>query len=146
MAKIKAKEVTHKGNTRYFDENTKEQVITYFKSLNHKGSTHSSKDDLIAELRHQLHTQQEHYEAQLSDKNELIKILQMDIENLKQQQKVKDNQIATANKLADQAQKLNLVDKPHLISDKKEENQTNMTTDTPRRPENFFEKIFKKKK
>ena len=58
LSKIGAKNVTKKGNTRYYSEKTKETVITYFKALGHKGSGESKKDQLIEELRTQLRTAQ----------------------------------------------------------------------------------------
>ncbi|WP_218197286.1 hypothetical protein, partial [Pseudomonas sp. 2995-1] len=50
----------------------------------------------------------------IAEKDARISALTDEIELLKSQLKVKDDQIRVANQLADQAQKLNLADKPQL--------------------------------
>ena len=67
LKKIGAKNVTKKGNTRYYSEKTKETVITYFKALEHKGSGESKKDQLIEELRTQLRKAQQENVANLAE-------------------------------------------------------------------------------
>lgn len=59
---------------------------------------------------------------------------------MKNQLSVKDNQISTLTQLADQAQKLNLVDKPQLMQ-KDEKNKSNVSAETKtskKRWWNFF--------
>lgn len=51
----------------------------------------------------------------MQEKNARIKALSEEVEFLKSQLAIKDQQIDTANRLADQAQKLNLADKPQLM-------------------------------
>ncbi len=67
LGKIKAKYVTRKGNTRYYDRNTTEKVITYFKSLNSSSSGTSNKDKVIDELRKELREEQEADDQKLKD-------------------------------------------------------------------------------
>lgn len=71
----------------------------------------SSKDELILTLKKQLLTQKEQYEQVVASKDETISSLQKSYDDMKSQLSVKDNQISTLTQLADQAQKLNLVDK-----------------------------------
>ena len=70
-----------------------------------------SKDDYILTLKKQLLTQKEQYEQVIASKDETISSLQESYDDMKSQLSVKDNQISTLTQLADQAQKLNLVDK-----------------------------------
>lgn len=87
LGKIKAKDVTRKGNTRYYDRNTTEKVITYFKALNSGTSGTSNKDKIINELRKELHEQQEgnnqKLETQKASYERLLKEKDKRIDDLK---------------------------------------------------------------
>ena len=133
LKKIGAKNVTKKGNTRYYSEKTKETVITYFKALGHKGSGESKKDQLIEELRTQLRTaqkesvdklaeqkkeydskldeQKESYERLIAAKDDDISNLKDTVSNLRDQQNVSNEQIKQLTMVTKQAQSLNLADK-----------------------------------
>ena len=133
LKKIGAKNVTKKGNTRYYSEKTKETVITYFKALGHKGSGESKKDQLIEELRTQLRTaqkesvdklaeQKKEYDSKLADqrksyeriisaKDDNISNLKDTVTNLRKQQDIANDQIKELTTVTKQAQSLNLADK-----------------------------------
>lgn len=133
LNKIKAKYVTKKGNTRYYNEKTKETVITYFKALDRKGLGESKKDQLIEELRSQLrqaqkdsvdklaeqkkkydselNDQKESYERLVAAKEDNISNLKDTVANLREQQKVTNEQIKELTMVTKQAQSLNLADK-----------------------------------
>lgn len=133
LKKIGAKNVTKKGNTRYYSEKTKETVITYFKALECKGSGESKKDQLIEELRTQLRTaqkesvdklaeqkkeydskldeQKESYERLIAAKDDDISNLKDTVSNLRDQQNVSNEQIKQLTMVTKQAQSLNLADK-----------------------------------
>lgn len=133
LKKIGAKNVTKKGNTRYYSEKTKETVITYFKALEHKGSGESKKDQLIEELRTQLRTaqkesvdklaaQKKEYDSRLADqkksyeriisaKDDNISNLKDTVTNLRKQQDITNDQIKELTTVTKQAQSLNLADK-----------------------------------
>ena len=133
LSKIGAKNVTKKGNTRYYSEKTKETVITYFKALEHKGSGESKKDQLIEELRTQLRTaqqenvanlaeQKKEYDSRLADqkksyeriisaKDDDISNLKDTVTNLRKQQDITNDQIKELTMVTKQAQSLNLADK-----------------------------------
>ena len=133
LSKIGAKNVTKKGNTRYYSEKTKEMVITYFKALEHKGSGESKKDQLIEELRTQLRTaqkesvdklaeQKKEYDSKLADqknsyeriisaKDDDISNLKDTVTNLRKQQDIANDQIKELTTVTKQAQSLNLADK-----------------------------------
>ena len=133
LKKIGAKNVTKKGNTRYYSEKIKETVITYFKALEHKGSGESKKDQLIEELRTQLRTaqkesvdklaeQKKEYDSKLADqrksyeriisaKDDDISNLKDTVTNLRKQQDVANEQIKQLTTVTKQAQSLNLADK-----------------------------------
>lgn len=133
LKKIGAKNVTKKGNTRYYSEKTKETVITYFKALEHKGSGESKKDQLIEELRTQLRTaqkesvdklaeQKKEYDSKLADqkksyeriisaKDDNISNLKDTVTNLRKQQDIANDQIKELTTVTKQAQSLNLADK-----------------------------------
>ncbi len=133
LSKIGAKNVTRKGNTRYYSEKTKETAITYFKALEHKGSGESKKDQLIEELRTQLRTaqkesvdklaaQKKEYDSRLADqkksyeriisaKDDNISNLKDTVTNLRRQQDITNDQIKELTTVTKQAQSLNLADK-----------------------------------
>jgi arginine utilization protein RocB len=133
LKKIGAKNVTKKGNTRYYSEKTKETVITYFKALEHKGSGESKKDQLIEELRTQLRKaqqenvanlaeQKKEYDSKLADqknsyeriisaKDDDISNLKDTVTNLRKQQDIANDQIKELTTVTKQAQSLNLADK-----------------------------------
>lgn len=133
LKKIGAKNVTKKGNTRYYSEKTKETVITYFQALGHKSSGESKKDQLIEELRTQLRTAQKEsvdklaeqkkeydsrlaeqknsYERIISAKDDDISNLKDTVTNLRKQQDITNDQIKELTTVTKQAQSLNLADK-----------------------------------
>ena len=133
LKKIGAKNVTKKGNTRYYSEKVKETVITYFKALERKGSGESKKDQLIEELRTQLRTaqkesvdklaeQKKEYDSRLADqkksyeriisaKDDDISNLKDTVTNLRKQQDITNDQIKELTTVTKQAQSLNLADK-----------------------------------
>ena len=133
LKKIDAKNVTKKGNTRYYSEKTKEMVITYFKALEYKGSGESKKDQLIEELRTQLRTVQKEsvdklaeqkkeydsklieqkntYERLIKAKDDNISNLKDTVTNLQKQQDITNDQIKELTTVTKQAQSLNLADK-----------------------------------
>ena len=133
LSKIGAKNVTKKGNTRYYSEKTKETVITYFRALEHKGSGESKKDQLIEELRTQLRkAQQENvanlaeqkkeydsklieqknlYERVIKAKDDNISNLEDTVTDLRKQQDITNDQIKELTAVTRQAQSLNLIDK-----------------------------------
>lgn len=133
LKKVGAKNVTKKGNTRYYSEKTKETVITYFKALEHKGSGESKKDQLIEELRTQLRKaqqenvanlaeQKKEYDSRLADqkksyeriisaKDDNISNLKDTVTNLRKQQDITNDQIKELTTVTKQAQSLNLADK-----------------------------------
>ena len=133
LKKIGAKNVTKKGNTRYYSEKVKETVITYFKALERKGSGESKKDQLIEELRTQLRAAQQEnvanlakqkeeydsrlanqknsYERIISAKDDDISNLKDTVSNLRKQQDVANEQIKQLTTVTKQAQSLNLADK-----------------------------------
>ena len=133
LKKIGAKNVTKKGNTRYYSEKTKETVITYFQALGHKGSGESKNDKLIEELRTQLRTaqkesvdklaeQKKEYDSKLADqknsyeriisaKDDDISNLKDTVTNLRKQQDIANDQIKELTTVTKQAQSLNLADK-----------------------------------
>ena len=133
LKKIGAKNVTKKGNTRYYSEKVKETTVTYFKALERKGSGESKKDQLIEELRTQLRTaqkesvdklakqkkeydsklndQKESYERLIAAKDDDISNLKDTVSNLRDQQDVANEQIKQLTMVTKQAQSLNLADK-----------------------------------
>ena len=133
LSKIGAKNVTKKGNTRYYSEKVKETTVTYFKALERKGSGESKKDQLIEELRSQLrqaqkdsvdklaeqkkkydselNDQKESYERLVAAKEDNISNLKDTVANLREQQKVTNEQIKELTMVTKQAQSLNLADK-----------------------------------
>ena len=133
LKKIGAKNVTRKGNTRYYSEKTKETTITYFEALERKGLGESKKDQLIEELRTQLRTaqqenvaslakqkkeydskldeQKESYERLIAAKDDDISNLKDTVSNLRDQQKIANDQIKELTIVTKQAQRLNLADK-----------------------------------
>lgn len=133
--KTKIKYALMQGNAPMYDA----QVLHKFqKTHNSKDNKPNRKDEVIAE------------------KNARIDELSAEIELLKQQLAIKDEQIKTANQLANQAQQLNLADKPQLIHNisaetvnersstiKQTNNQSNKETDKPHL--NWFQRHFNKK-
>ena len=133
LKKIGAKNVTRKGNTRYYSEKTKETTITYFEALERKGLGEFKKDKLIEELRTQLRTaqqenvaslarqkkeydskldeQKESYERLIAAKDDDISNLKDTVSNLRDQQKIANDQIKELTIVTKQAQSLNLADK-----------------------------------
>lgn len=159
LKKIGAKNVTKKGNTRYYSEKTKETVITYFKALEHKGSGESKKDKLIEELRTQLRTaqkesvdklaaqkkvydskldeQKESYERLIAAKDDDISNLKDTVSNLRDQQNVANEQIKQLTMVTKQAQSLNLADKsPEQIKMLKGDAETNNEQSSSEKDEN----------
>lgn len=91
--------------------NTLKNELKSSEAKSDKAKQASSKDELILTLKKQLLMQKEQYEQLIKSKDETISSLQESYDDLKNQLSVKDNQISTLTQLADQAQKLNLVDK-----------------------------------
>ena len=165
LSKIGAKNVTKKGNTRYYSEKTKEMVITYFKALEHKGSGESKKDQLIEELRTQLRTaqkesvdklaeqkreydsrlaeQKESYERLISSKDDDISNLKDTVTNLRKQQDIANDQIKELTTVTKQAQSLNLADKsPEQIKMLKGDAETSTERSSSEKETCRFEKAI----
>lgn len=91
--------------------------------------------------------------ALLQEKDARISALEDEIKLLKKQLDIKDRQIEVATQLADQAQKLNLADKPQIThadrsdertsSSKEVEDQSRKTAESPH--ESWLGRIFGKK-
>lgn len=157
LNKIKAKNVTKKGNTRYYDEEIKETVITYFKALKQQGSSELRKDKLIEKLRGQLleaqkdsvkklAEQKEIYERLIVAKDDDISNLKDTITNLREQQKVTNEQIKELTMVTKQAQSLNLADKsPEQLEMLKDtpHNEKSDEESNKKQHSNWFNRIFK---
>lgn len=96
LDKQKIKNAQMQGNAPLYDA----QVLDKFKKSHNSKQTKEPKQDKTDKL--------------IAEKDARISALTDEIELLKDQLKVKDDQIRIANQLADQAQKLNLADKPQL--------------------------------
>ena len=116
LDKQKIKNAQMQGNAPLYDA----QVLDKFKKTHNSKQSKESKQDKTDKL--------------IAEKDARISALTDEIELLKSQLKVKDDQIRVANQLADQAQKLNLADKPQLthsaeVEEKKKEVVPETTND-----------------
>ena len=116
LDKQKIKNAQMQGNAPLYDA----QVLDKFKKSHSSKQSKESKQDKTDKL--------------IAEKDARISALTDEIELLKSQLKVKDDQIRVANQLADQAQKLNLADKPQLthsaeVEEKKKEVVPETTND-----------------
>ncbi len=108
----KIKNAQMQGNAPLYDA----QVLDKFTKTHNSKQSKESKQDKTDKL--------------IAEKDARISALTDEIELLKSQLKVKDDQIRVANQLADQAQKLNLADKPQLTHSSEVEEKKNVTPDT----------------
>ena len=130
--KQKIKSAQMQGNAPLYSA----QVLSDFKK------SHSIKDKGVSKG-----------DALLREKDARISALEDEIKLLKKQLDIKDEQIRVATQLADQAQKLNLADKPQLThadrsgerasSSAKVEDQSKKTAESPH--ESWLGRIFGKK-
>lgn len=130
--KQKIKSAQMQGNAPLYSA----QVLADFKK------SHSTKDKGVSKG-----------DALLREKDARISALEDEIKLLKKQLDIKDRQIEVATQLADQAQKLNLADKPQLThADRSDErtslsakvdNQSKKTVESPH--ESWLGRIFGKK-
>lgn len=116
LDKQKIKNAQMQGNAPLYDA----QVLDKFEKSHSSKQSKESKQDKTDKL--------------IAEKDARISALTDEIELLKSQLKVKDDQIRVANQLADQAQKLNLADKPQLthsaeVEEKKKEVVPETTND-----------------
>ena len=116
LDKQKIKNAQMQGNAPLYDA----QFLDKFKKTHNSKQSKESKQDKTDKL--------------IAEKDARISALTDEIELLKSQLKVKDDQIKVANQLADQAQKLNLADKPQLthsaeVEEKKKEVVPETTND-----------------
>lgn len=113
LDKQKIKNAQMQGSAPLYDA----QVLDKFKKSHSSKQNKESKQDKTDKL--------------IAEKDARISALTDEIELLKSQLKVKDDQIRVANQLADQAQKLNLADKPQLTHKTEEvEEKKTVTPDT----------------
>lgn len=124
IKKHKLKQVkTGNYNAKYYDERVLQQLKDHYNSkpkpsLNHQQTT---KDDVIEQL-----------QARIKEQSSTIELL-------KEQLNVKDEQIATANRIADQAQQLD------LTTHKQQKTlpvRSNELTDNKLEPHNWLWKLF----
>ena len=116
LDKQKIKNAQMQGNAPLYDA----QVLDKFKKTHNSKQSKESKQDKTDKL--------------IAEKDARISALTDEIELLKSQLKVKDDQIRVATQLADQAQKLNLADKAQLthsaeVEEKKKEVVPETTND-----------------
>lgn len=100
LDKQKIKNAQMQGNAPVYDA----QVLEKFKKTHNTKQTKTDKKDEL-----------------IKEKDARISALSDEIQLLKKQLEVKDEQIKVANQLADQAQKLNLADKPQLTHKENED-------------------------
>lgn len=122
MTKHKVKNAQMRGNAPLYSA----QVLERFKKA------HNNKD-----------TKPDLKDALVHEKDARIKALSDEVEFLKSQLVIKDQQIDTANRLADQAQKLNLADKPQLMH-KKDAETDSEKADSAEKPDNQSKKNARK--
>lgn len=138
LDKQKIKNAQMQGNAPLYDA----QVLDKFEKSHSSKQSKESKQDKTDKL--------------IAEKDARISALTDEIELLKSQLKVKDDQIRVANQLADQAQKLNLADKPQLthsaeVEEKKKEVVPETTNDvkesqsSEEEHKNWISKLFSRK-
>ena len=138
LDKQKIKNAQMQGNAPLYDA----QVLDKFEKSHSSKQSKESKQDKTDKL--------------IAEKDARISALTDEIELLKSQLKVKDDQIRHANQIADQAQKLNLADKPQLthsaeVEEKKKEVVPETTNDvkesqsSEEEHKNWISKLFSRK-
>ena len=101
-------------------------ISRYINKLNISGNTQNKEklypETILKQLKKQLkptNNNKTHAPSTIQLLQDQIAQLKDENKTLKEQLKIKDEQIKTANKLADQAQQLNALDKPKLEEPKK---------------------------
>lgn len=122
LVKHKIKNAQMKGNAPLYSA----QVLEDFKKA------HDNRD-----------TKPDAKEALMQEKNARIKALSEEVEFLKSQLAIKDQQIDTANRLADQAQKLNLADKPQLMHKDSDETSSEKLDSDKKTDKHWYSWIFR---
>lgn len=105
---------------------SKATISRYINKLNISGNTQNKEklypETILKQLKKQLkptNNNKTHAPSTIQLLQDQIAQLKDENKTLKEQLKIKDEQIKTANKLADQAQQLNALDKPKLKEPKK---------------------------
>ncbi len=105
---------------------SKATISRYINKLNISGNTQNKEklypETILKQLKKQLkptNNNKTHAPSTIQLLQDQIEQLKDENKTLKEQLKIKDEQIKTANQLADQAQKLNALDKPKLEEPKK---------------------------
>lgn len=105
---------------------SKATISRYINKLNISGNTQNKEklypETILKQLKKQLkptNNNKTHAPSTIQLLQDQITQLKDENKTLKEQLKIKDEQIKTANQLADQAQKLNALDKPKLEEPKK---------------------------
>lgn len=105
---------------------SKATISRYINKLNISGNIKNKEklypETILKQLRNELKptkTNKNHAPSTIQLLQDQIEQLKNENKTLKEQLKIKDEQIKTANQLADQAQKLNALDKPKLEEPKK---------------------------
>lgn len=105
---------------------SKATISRYINKLNISGNTQNKEklypETILKQLKKQLkptNNNKTHAPSTIQLLQDQIAQLKDENKTLKEQLKIKDEQIKTANKLADQAQQLNALDKPKLEEPKK---------------------------
>lgn len=99
---------TKQKNAKLYPETVIQQIKRAYQPHKSKNKKHISVIQLLQQQITQLQDENKSLKEQLKTKDDL----------LKNQLAIKDQQIAKTNDLADQAQKLNLLDKPKSINNK----------------------------
>lgn len=123
-----------KQQTKYYNQTeiadilgvSKATISRYINKLNISGNIKNKEklypETILKKLRNELKptkTNKNHAPSTIQLLQDQIEQLKNENKTLKEQLKIKDEQIKTANQLADQAQKLNALDKPKLEEPKK---------------------------
>lgn len=123
-----------KQQTKYYNQTeiadilgvSKATISRYINKLNISGNTQNKEklypETILKQLKKQLkptNNNKTHAPSTIQLLQDQIAQLKDENKTLKEQLKIKDEQIKTANKLADQAQQLNALDKPKLEEPKK---------------------------
>ena len=123
-----------KQQTKYYNQTeiadilgvSKATISRYINKLNISGNTQNKEklypETILKQLKKQLkptNNNKTHAPSTIQLLQDQIAQLKDENKTLKEQLKIKDEQIKTANKLVDQAQQLNALDKPKLEEPKK---------------------------
>lgn len=123
-----------KQQTKYYNQTeiadilgvSKATISRYINKLDISGNIKNKEklypETILKKLRNELKptkTNKNHAPSTIQLLQDQIEQLKDENKTLKEQLKIKDEQIKTANQLADQAQKLNALDKPKLEEPKK---------------------------